>query len=257
MARTAFVALACGVLGAASALEVTYPSSGEVVIADRTYTVEWTGTSANQRFEIDLYYCGSYCAEDDCGEWVTALCPYGEDGCPDNMGDYDIVMPEPMSGEDGDGYKVRVQNVNSESEADCSDSFTLMASDDVVLGTGDVEPYLMVTSPAEGDSALAGVEYTVEWDYDNGFGSAADRFSIALYLTEGSGDCGTYYANICDKPSIGCKDSMGNYDVWIPEDTPEGTYSIRVGLFDNDALFGCSDDFEIVNDDEDSSYLFY
>lgn len=27
----------------------------------RTYTVEWTGTSANNRFDIDLYYCGSYC----------------------------------------------------------------------------------------------------------------------------------------------------------------------------------------------------
>lgn len=45
--------------------------------------------------------------QDDCGEWVTALCPYGEDGCPDNAGDYDITMPEPMSGMDGDGYKVR------------------------------------------------------------------------------------------------------------------------------------------------------
>lgn len=28
----------------------------------RTYTVEWTGTS-DDRFEIDLYYCGSFCME--------------------------------------------------------------------------------------------------------------------------------------------------------------------------------------------------
>lgn len=29
----------------------------------RTYTVEWTGTGADSRFEIDLYYCGSMCME--------------------------------------------------------------------------------------------------------------------------------------------------------------------------------------------------
>ncbi len=45
--------------------------------------------------------------QDECGEWVTALCPYGEDGCPDNEGDYDIVMPEPMGGVSGSGYKAR------------------------------------------------------------------------------------------------------------------------------------------------------
>lgn len=45
--------------------------------------------------------------QDYCGEWVTALCPYGEDGCPDSEGDYDVVMPEPMEGKEGHGYKVR------------------------------------------------------------------------------------------------------------------------------------------------------
>lgn len=29
----------------------------------RTYTVEWTGTGSDNRFEIDLYYCGSFCME--------------------------------------------------------------------------------------------------------------------------------------------------------------------------------------------------
>lgn len=38
---------------------------------------------------------------------MTALCPYGENGCPDNEGDYDVVMPEPLSGTSGSGYKVR------------------------------------------------------------------------------------------------------------------------------------------------------
>lgn len=28
-----------------------------------TYTVEWTGTGSDERFEIDLYYCGSFCME--------------------------------------------------------------------------------------------------------------------------------------------------------------------------------------------------
>lgn len=34
-----------------------------------------------------------------------------------------------------------------------------------------------------------------------------DRFSIDLYDAEGEGECGTYINTICDKPSIGCKDS--------------------------------------------------
>ena len=48
----------------------------------------------------------------------------------------------------------------------------------------------------------------MKFDYDNGFGSSADRFSIDLYMADGgSGDCGTYVASICNKPSIGCRDS--------------------------------------------------
>ena len=47
----------------------------------------------------------------------------------------------------------------------------------------------------------------VQFDYDNGVGSSVDRFAIDLYKAEGSGDCGTWVASICDKESIGCKDS--------------------------------------------------
>lgn len=249
MARTAFVALACGMLGAASALEVVTPSMDQVVIADRTYTVEWTGTGSNTRVDIDLYYCGSMCTEDDCGEWVTALCPYGELGCPDSEGDYDVIMPEPMDGTMS-GYKVMVTDVSDEMDADCSDEFTLMASTDAP-DVGDMDgPSLMVTSPAEGDVAMAGEEYTVEWDYDNGVGSAVDRFAIDLYMSGGDGDCGTFYMTICDKPSIGCKDSQGDYDVEIPSGTPSGMYHIRVGRFEDEDLFGCSGMFEIVGDDD-------
>ncbi|CAN0049199.1 unnamed protein product, partial [Sphacelaria rigidula] len=44
--------------------------------------------------------------QDDCGEWVTDLCPFGAEGCPDNEGDYDVVMPEPLMGSSSSGYKV-------------------------------------------------------------------------------------------------------------------------------------------------------
>ena len=48
----------------------------------------------------------------------------------------------------------------------------------------------------------------LQFDYDNGVGSKVDRFSIDLYKADGgSGDCGTYVTSICDKESIGCKDS--------------------------------------------------
>ena len=46
-----------------------------------------------------------------------------------------------------------------------------------------------------------------QFDYDNGVGSPVDRFSIDLYTSDGTGDCGTFVTSICDKESIGCKDS--------------------------------------------------
>eukprot|EP00752_Nemacystus_decipiens_P014646 g13043.t1 len=230
------------------ALEVVTPALSQVVIADRTYTVEWTGTSSDNRFEIDLFYCGSYCVEDDCGEWVTALCPYAEDGCPDSEGDYDVVMPEPMVGTSGSGYKVRVVDVEDPEEAaDCSDEFYLMMSEEAPQ-VGDVDgPYLIVTAPEAGDSADAGEVYTVEFDYDNGVGSRVDRFKIDLYAPGGNtgGDCGTWITNLCDKESIGCKDSTGDYDVEIPDTVTGGRYVIRVGRFEDDSLYGCSAVFEI------------
>lgn len=57
---------------------------------------------------------------------------------------------------------MRVADVNDESYADCSDAFSLLASEeapDVEESTG---PTIAVTSPSEGDSAEVGEEYTVE-----------------------------------------------------------------------------------------------
>lgn len=45
---------------------------------------------------------------------------------------------------------------------------------------------------------------------------------------------------------------MGDYDVEIPSDTPAGMYKIRVGRFDDDALFDCSGEFEVKGDDTDA-----
>lgn len=52
-----------------------------------------------------------------------------------------------------------------------------------------------------------------QFDYDNGVGSRVDRFKIDLYTPGGNsgGDCGTWVTNLCDKESIGCKDSSKSW----------------------------------------------
>lgn len=55
--------------------------------------------------------------------------------------------------------------------------------------------------------------------------------------------------------------TAGDYDVEIPEATPSGMYSIRVGKFSDDKVYGCSGVFEVISDVEGStdtslSYLF-
>lgn len=74
-------------------------------------------------------------------------------------------MPEPLSGVSGSGYKVRVTEVGVVEDTDCSDEFYLMASEEAPLSGDENGPYLIVTSPVEGDTAVAGEEYTVEVNY--------------------------------------------------------------------------------------------
>ncbi|CAM9225329.1 unnamed protein product [Ascophyllum nodosum] len=261
MARFAFVTLACAIIGTAGALEVVTPHDGNVYVAKSLYSIEWEGTGES-RFEIDLYYCGSSCSEGDCGEWVATLCPYGDFGCPDSAGDYDVVMPEPMTDTSNTGYKVRVSDINDEESVDCSEPFTLLPSEETpIAGEADGRA-LVVTSPIDGDMAEACMEYTVEWDYDDGFGSAAGRFNIDLYEADGSGECGTFYGTVCDKEEIGCKDTQGDYDIVIPCNVNTGEYKIRIGVFDDDSTFDCSDTFIILgssaisSEDEDLSMSF-
>ena len=44
--------------------------------------------------------------------------------------------------------------------------------------------------------------------------------------------------------------SVGDYDVTLPADTVSGDYKIRVGLFDDQELFGCCGTFEIVSESD-------
>lgn len=43
----------------------------------------------------------------------------------------------------------------------------------------------------------------------------------------------------------------GDYDALIPRGTEEGTYKIRVGLFLDDLVYGCSEPFRILPADDE------
>ncbi|CBJ28263.1 EsV-1-163 [Ectocarpus siliculosus] len=224
MVRTAGVVAGAALVGlldvasvAGEEFQVIAPSEGMTVISSRTYTVEWTNNVPNSFVEIDLCYCGSSCKEGECGQWITSLCPYGEDGCHDIEGDYDVVMPEPMAGTSGGAYKG-----------------------------------LTFISPETGDLAYVGQEYTVQFDYFSEVDSRVGRFNIELYEDNGLGGCnGEFVSTLCDKPDIGCKDSQGDYDI-IMADVPTGECKIHISRFEDTATYGCSGIFFVVSDDGDS-----
>eukprot|EP00903_Cladosiphon_okamuranus_P015454 g14272.t1 len=231
--------------GAFSSLEVVTPAEADIVIANRTYTVEWTGSSSS-RFDIDLYLCDtSYCIEDSCGEFISSLCQYTGEGCPDSDGDYDVILPEPVGGSGG-GYTILVSDRNDDLNYDCSREFYLMASGDAPR-VGDVDgPSMEVVSPAAFDELSPGETVTVKFVYDNGVGSTADRFNIDLHIEDGEDACGTKVESLCDEPEIGCKDSEGDYDVTIPPETDAGTYTILVARHETGEPYDCSPSFKIV-----------
>lgn len=45
-----------------------------------------------------------------------------------------------------------------------------------------------------------------------------------------------------------CTVLVGDYDIILPDETAPGEYKIRVGLFEDEDLFGCSGTFEVVGD---------
>lgn len=98
----------------------------------------------------------------ECGQFVAELCPFGDEGCPDTDGDYDVVLPEPLNYETSEGYQIFVADAHDPSVFACSADFTLMASKQAPVVGDKNGPHLAVTSPAEGDAALAGNQYTVK-----------------------------------------------------------------------------------------------
>lgn len=223
---------------------MSYPSDKSIIFAKSDTTIEWTGSSKSN-FEIDLFH------GHDCLEWVTALCPHMETGCPDSEGDYDVEFPEPMTNTSGHVYTIGVLDMKTE-DFGCSDGF-------VLLGSGSkppAEPYVEVLEPQYGDLALTGETYTVEFDYDNGWGSRRGRFDIDLFssdapLVEG---CGSFVETLCLKDS-GCRDTAGDFDIEIPEYVENGYYRIRVGVHGS-TVYGCSHRFDVVAYDDYDSFSF-
>ncbi|CAM9959114.1 unnamed protein product, partial [Scytosiphon promiscuus] len=251
----AFVAVLAGMLGNAitctEALQVTTPSVGMTVVANSPYIVSWNGASPDDRFEIDLHFCGSYsfCFDEaeNCGFWIASLCDESDPDCMEQEDQASqVVLPEPVGGYSDSGYRIRIAEVGTETFR-CSGDFYLVASADAA-GPGEPGgPTMEVVAPSAGSLAFAGEIYTVEFDYDNGFGERAGRFKIDLYTAQGAGDCGDWVTSICDKESTGCLDSPeGDYDIVIPAEAETGDYKIRVGVFGDDSVYACSESFQVM-----------
>ncbi|CAM9883384.1 unnamed protein product [Scytosiphon promiscuus] len=253
----AIVAVLAGMLGdtitSTEALQIRSPSVGMAVVAQSPFVVSWDGSSSDDRFEIDLHYsdCGSYsfCFDEmgDCGSWVASLCDESDPDCMEQEDQASqVVLPEPVGGYSDSGYRIRITEVGTETFR-CSDDFYLVASADAA-GPGEPGgPTMEVVAPSAGSLAFAGEVYTVEFDYDNGFGQQLGRFKIDLHKAEGDGDCGEWVESICDQPHMGCLDSPeGDYDILIPAHSEAGEYKIRIGVFGNDSVYACSPSFEVM-----------
>lgn len=69
-----------------------------------------------------------------------------------------VTLPEPVAGDSGNGYRVRIGKVGTETFR-CSEDFYLMSSADASeLGGSTME----VVAPSAGALAVAGAVYTVE-----------------------------------------------------------------------------------------------
>lgn len=71
-------------------------------------------------------------------------------------------MPEPIAGVSGDGYRVRVAEVNGTDRATCSDDFYLVSSSDAPNVGESGGPSMVVVEPSSEAVAIAGDTYTVE-----------------------------------------------------------------------------------------------
>jgi hypothetical protein len=229
---------------APQALTVVSPVENLTVVSGRTFTVEWADFGNNTDFAIDLFHQQSSTHETGCGMFVAMLCPHDEK-CMDGSGDYDVIFPDPLQNVPEAGYVVGVKGAY-DTFYGCSAEFRLVTEDDVPETN---EYSLNITAPADGDVAIIGDQYTVEWKYLNGVGSSSDRFDVDLYrATRNSEPCGTYVEALCDKSLIGCRDSSGDFLITIPHDVSPGEYRIRVARFEDDSIYDCSGVFTIVGE---------
>lgn len=99
-----------------------------------------------------------------CGFLLASLCVEGEAGCVQDVdGGYDVVLPEPLGGKSGNGYRIRIAEVGGGWEnVRCSDDFYLMASVDKPIAGEVGGPSIAVLSPTKHSVAFAGGEYTIE-----------------------------------------------------------------------------------------------
>lgn len=99
--------------------------------------------------------------DEDCGFYIADLSGEGKDACATSADGCDVVMPEPLGGVSGDGYRVRISEVGTEN-ARCSSEFYLVASEDAP-GPGEMGgPTVVVVEPNSNSVAVAGDAYTIE-----------------------------------------------------------------------------------------------
>ncbi|CAN0176837.1 unnamed protein product [Ectocarpus sp. 6 AP-2014] len=236
ISSVAFVTALAGMLGntitSTEALSVLTPVVAESVASGRPYLVSWQGAQADDRFEVDLHYCGSYSfcfgEAEDCGFWIANVCTEADDACM-NQDDQSsqVTFPEPVAGHSNNGYRVRISEVGTDNFR-CSEDFYLVASTDVLEFGEPGGPTMEVVAPEANALAVAGETYTVEFDYDNGFGEQLGRFKIDLYKAEGNGDCGSWVTSVCDKPDMGCRDSGEFYSSFrVERNSPDQCAVLR------------------------------
>ena len=93
---------------------------------------------------------------------MANLCVNDPEGCATADFSHEVMMPMPVRGRTSWGYKIRVTDGRSSPNSGCSDEFTLVPHLDMLSKKELEEPFLLVTSPVEGDLAVAGEDYTVE-----------------------------------------------------------------------------------------------
>eukprot|EP00752_Nemacystus_decipiens_P011709 g10390.t1 len=217
---------------ATSNLDVDNPGA---VLLGKTFKLTWDSVGEN-RFDVMLYPNSGSCEGSD----PVDLCNKS-DGCHDSKGDLNVVVPSSV----GEGEHSILLSLHDDSDVNgCTGAFTV---GEKVL-EGPEGAYLNVFElDVEGD-VPAGMEVTVEWEYDDGDGRTEGRFDIDIFY--GSGCSGSAAAALCEKRNskgelVGCHDSAGDYNVIIPPGLTSGQYSIGVSVFGADSPAGCSPAFNV------------